>query len=154
MSSLRLLTTNTKNHISAKVVLGQALHICGRYVEAIAAFREQVRRAPHDLNRPHGLLMLGVCLILDNRPDEAAEALDRSLALQPNNGAALSIRAIAHALQGQEREARVAAVRMWNTSENYTPDVQIWIARQLFPGRADEVEAILRRLWKASGDDP
>jgi TolB-like protein/Tfp pilus assembly protein PilF len=147
--ALELNPNSPQSHFS----LGQALHICGRYAEAIAAFREQMRLAPHDLNRPHGLLMLGVCLLLGDRPDEAAEALDRSLALQPSNGATLSIRAIAHALQGQEREARHAAVRIWNASDNYTGDVQIWIARQLFRERADEAEAILSRLWGTSGDD-
>jgi TolB-like protein/tetratricopeptide (TPR) repeat protein len=127
--------------------LGQAMHVCGRYTEAIAAFHKQEKLASHDLNRSHGLMMLGVCLILDHRLVEAAEALDRSLALQPDYGAALAVRAIASALQGNEEEARGIAARVVNSTESYSIDVQVWIARQLFQERANEAEAILRRFW-------
>jgi TolB-like protein/Flp pilus assembly protein TadD len=131
--------------------LGQALHISGRYAEAIVAFREQLRLAPHDLNRPHGLMLLAVCLILAGEPDEAEEAFDRSLALHPNDGVALAFKAILQAEQGREAAARATAARVRTASEHWTTDQQLFIVRSLLRERAAEAEAVLCRLWGEVG---
>jgi len=148
----RLLELNP-NSPRSHFTLGQALHVCGRYDEAIAAFRRQLSFAPLDLNRAHGIEMLGLCLMLVGNLDEASEVLDQLLALHPSYGLGLALKAIASARQGHESAARAMAEQVWRTAEGWTIDQQMVVMRNLFREQAPEVESILRRLWQSGPDE-
>jgi tetratricopeptide (TPR) repeat protein len=138
------------NSPRSRFALGQALYVSGQNAEAIAAFEKQLRLAPHDLNRPHALLHLGVCLCIEDRLDEAEAELDRSLALHPDNALALTIKSIAVALQGREEVARAVFMRMREIAFPYTFDEQLRLIALLLRERAEEAVAIFRRLWDST----
>jgi len=69
----------------------------GRLEEALAGFREVARLAPRDAQ---ALVQSGSVLLALQRLDEAREALERSLQIQPANDFALTELARVHALKG------------------------------------------------------
>jgi Flp pilus assembly protein TadD len=69
----------------------------GRLEEALAGFREVARLAPRDAQ---ALAQSGSALLALQRLDEAREALERSLQIQPTNDYALTELARVHALKG------------------------------------------------------
>jgi cytochrome c-type biogenesis protein CcmH/NrfG len=140
----------------AQSALGFACWMTGLTADAIAAFRKLERIAPNDTEfGAFAMLMLGVCLCVEDEPAEAEAALDRSLALNPDNNQPLMWKAIAAAQQGNEQVARDAIMRLREAEPGISLDQHVHL--MLFnPGLRDRLTgavAILRGLWDATGGD-
>jgi TolB-like protein/cytochrome c-type biogenesis protein CcmH/NrfG len=136
------------NSAEAQYALGFAYFILGRTGDAIAALRTQDRLALSDISRMTGLAILGICLFIEGRSAEAEEAIDRSLALEPNNYLTLRWKAIIAAEQGKEESAR-AAVKLLRKSEPGKSTEDYLDSPKHLPvehERKYEAIAILRRL--------
>ena len=91
-----------------------AAYEAGRLEEALAAFREVARLAPRDAQ---ALAQSGSVLLALQRLDEAREALEQSLRIQPDNDFALTELARLHALKGDLS----AAVELLNRATKANP---------------------------------
>jgi len=131
-------------------LLGVAFMHLGRLGEAIAAFEKEDRLPSNDLMQHVALANFGVCHLLEGRPDEAEELLDRSLALRPVYGSALKWKAIAAAYRGDEEEALAIVRRLREVEPTASLDRHEWQWMMMFTGLRDRIAepvAILRRLW-------
>jgi len=129
--------------------------VLGRTTDAIAAFEQQDRLTPTDAGRHLGLLYLGVCHLLEGRPEEGEEAIDRALALIPHMNTGLKWKAIVAAQRGDERAAVAAVKRLKEVEPGKSIEQHV---RQMlvYAGIADrmaEPVATLRRLWDATQGD-
>jgi TolB-like protein len=136
------------NSAEAHYALGFAYFILGRTGDAIAALRTQERGGLSDLSRMAGLAQLGICLFIEGRSAEAEEAIDRSLALEPNNYLTLRWKAIVAADQGKEESARAAVRLLRKTEPGKSTDEYLDSPKHLpvEHARKHEAIAILRRL--------
>lgn len=82
-----------------------ALHQAGNHVELEARARRLVERFPED---GRGWQMLGLALVMLQRPLEALEALDRAVALLPEAAEPLAVRGVALRRLGRFPEAEAA----------------------------------------------
>jgi TolB-like protein/cytochrome c-type biogenesis protein CcmH/NrfG len=136
------------NSAEAQYALGFAYFVLGRTGDAITALRLQDRLALSDIARMGGLAILGICLFIEGRSAEAEEAIDRTLALEPNNYLTLRWKAIIAADQGKAESAR-AAVRLLRKTEPGKSTEDYLDSPKHLPvehARKHEAIAILRRL--------
>jgi tetratricopeptide (TPR) repeat protein len=91
--------------------LGFANFMSGRTGETIDAMRRQEKIGPSDNFRLGEQSMLGICLFIEGRLEEAEEAIDKSLAIQPNYYLALRWKAIVASELGKEQSAK-ATIRL------------------------------------------
>ena len=134
------------------LILGNSYRLLGRTAEAVAAYRKQDRLSPFDSSRNVALTCLGECLLAEGQPEEAEEALDRALMLDPEYPAALEWKAIVADQLGKEHAA-LDVMRQIRSAETAAPlDQHVWqIARdEHLHDRAAAHVATLRRLWLAS----
>ena len=136
-------------------ILGQVNMENGRIVEAIAAYRHQIRLSSNDPVRFVSLASLGMGLFLEGQAEEAEEALDRSLALNPDFHLALKWKAIVAAHRGKGQMARAAISRLREVESGMPLDQHLQqLGRyQVLADRMAEPIAALRRLWDATGGD-
>lgn len=87
------------------IARGQEAYARGDYAAAVAELREAARRAPQFADVHH---LLGVCLALIGRPDEALEAFDRAVEINPRYVEALLNRAITLQEVGRYEEAHAS----------------------------------------------
>jgi TolB-like protein/cytochrome c-type biogenesis protein CcmH/NrfG len=135
--------------------LGTANLVLGRTNEAIAAYAVQLRCKARDYLRAIACEMSGWCYLLEGRPQEADDALDQSLALNPEANIALMLKAIAEALLGKEARALAGMRRLRELRPDMPLDQHIHFMTQnpRLAVRSDEHVAILRRLWEATQGD-
>jgi TolB-like protein/Tfp pilus assembly protein PilF len=133
----------------SRFVMGHAWFAAGRPAEAIAEFNEQLRLAPHDLNRSGGFLLLGIMLYVDGQVAEAEEALDRALALNPDYGVALMWKSIAAAHQGREQAARSALLHLREAEPAMTIDqhLRLLVYYPIYRERLAPTVELFRSLW-------
>ena len=139
----------------ANCMLGMVCVQVGRTADAIAAFMQQDRLAPHDLVRFNGLAFLGMCLFLEGQPEAAEEALDQSLALNPDHHLTLKWKAIVAAHRGKEQVALATIGRLREVEPEMTIDQHV---RQMtfspkLAAHTGEHVTTLRRLWAETGSD-
>jgi TolB-like protein len=135
-------------------LLGFANLELGRTAEAIAAFTEELRLTTHDPIRNTGHAYLGVCYLLEGRPEEAEAAIDRSLALRPDLDVTLKWKAIVAASRGNEELALATVRRLREVEPEMTIEQHV---RQVtfspnVAERSGEYMATLQRLWVATGN--
>jgi tetratricopeptide (TPR) repeat protein len=135
--------------IEAHHELAQALAASGRASEAEAAYRETLRRDP--LHQPGAWNNLGLLLFRQQRTDEAASALDRALALDPDLLEALVTRGGLAVMQGQTD----AAKRFLERALVVDPDHSGALANLgTIAGQAGDLEEARRRFEQAARADP
>jgi TolB-like protein/cytochrome c-type biogenesis protein CcmH/NrfG len=139
----------------AQAALGSSYFQLGKTADALTAFRTQLRLASQDVSRPFALALLGVCLFDQGRTAEAEEAIDRSLALHPDNYAALRWKAIVAAELGKEQAARAAVglLRANEPGKSTGEYLQLLDRQPVGLNRKHEAIAILRRLLEESEGD-
>jgi TolB-like protein/tetratricopeptide (TPR) repeat protein len=96
--------------------LGFAHFMLGHTGEAIEAFGQYDSVAQSDNSRMSGQTMLGICLFIEGRNEEAETAIDRALMVSPSFYLSLRWKAIIAARLGKEQSAR-AAVRLLREAE-------------------------------------
>ena len=131
------------------LILGNSYRLLGRTAEAVVAYRKQDQLSPFDSTRNVALTCLGECLLAENQPAAAEEALDRALMLDPEYPAALEWKAIIADHLGKERSA-LAVMRQIRSAEAAVPlDQHVWqIGRdEHLRDRSAAHIATLRRLW-------
>lgn len=136
-------------------ILGDSFRMLGQTRDAVEAYRQQERLSPFDAGRNVGLTHLGICLMLEGQGEEAEQALDRALMLDPENPVALEWKAIVADSMGKG-DAALATMRQIRSSEQVMPlDRHVWqIERnEHLRERTAAHVATLRRLWRAAGDD-
>jgi TolB-like protein/Tfp pilus assembly protein PilF len=134
-------------------VLGIAYLALGRTADVIAALTRQDCLTPVDLTRYLALAELGICHLLEGRPEEAEEMIDRALALHPDFHVALKWKAIVAAHRGKEAEAIATVRRLRDVEPTMSIDQHVWQIVQ-HPKLAEcttEEVATLRRLWSVIG---
>jgi TolB-like protein/Tfp pilus assembly protein PilF len=126
--------------------------VLGRTQEAIAAYADQLRCKGYDFLRANACMLSGWCHLLEGRPQEADEALDQALALNPEATIALKFKAIAEALLGREKRALATMRRLRELTPDMTLDQHIHFitVNPRLGRRSGEHIAILRRLWEAT----
>ena len=135
----------------AYLILGNSYRLLDRTGEAVAAYRKQDQLSPFDSSRNVALTCLGECLLAEDQPEAAEEALDRALMLDPEYPAALEWKAIIADKLGKERAA-LNVMRQIRSAEAAVPlDQHVWqIERdEHLRDRIDAHVATLRRLWLA-----
>jgi tetratricopeptide (TPR) repeat protein len=98
------------------------------------------------------LSLLGICLFMEGRDEEAEAAVDRALAYAPNFYVSLRWKAILAAARGRDRAARVAISQLRRAEPGRSIEQYLRSPKQLpfeHP-RKDEAIAILRRLLEAT----
>jgi TolB-like protein/Flp pilus assembly protein TadD len=134
----------------AQFTLGLAYFHLGLSSDTIAVFSRADRILPLD-NTGYGvgaLSLLGICLFIEGRDDEAEAAMGLSLAYAPNYYVALRWKAIIAAAQGRVHAARIAVNQLRRAEPGKTID-QYLRSPSALPfehPRKDEAVAILRRL--------
>jgi TolB-like protein/Tfp pilus assembly protein PilF len=135
--------------------LGSAYMFLGRTDEAIPAYTDGLRCLGFNNTRSYGFQVIGWCHLLEGRPKEALEALDQSLATNPNDLMALKFKAVAEVQLKRERAAIASVRRLREIAPEATFD-QLISRVTLNPRlgrRSGEHIAILRRLWDETGGD-
>jgi TolB-like protein/Tfp pilus assembly protein PilF len=134
--------------------LGGAHFARGDTIKAISAHERQIQFASHDFYRSIGLVMLGISLCIESRPAEAEDALDRSLALNPDYCVPLMWKALAAAQQGKEQVARDAVNHMREAEPAMTLDqhLRLLVFYPTYAQRLTGVVTTFRRLWAETGD--
>lgn len=87
------------------ITRGQDAYARGDYAAAVAELRAAREQAPHFADVQH---LLGVCLALIGRPEEALEAFERAVEINPRYVEALVNRAITLQEVGRYDDARVS----------------------------------------------
>ena len=137
------------NSPQSYLILGNSFRLLGRTAEAVAAYRKQGQLSPFDGSRNVALSWLGECLLAENQPEAAEDALDRALMLDPEYPAALEWKAIIADHLGKDRAA-LDVMRQIRSAEVTVPlDQHVWqIERdQHLHDRSAAHVATLRRLW-------
>ena len=101
--------------------------------------------------RIFGRTMLGMCLLLEGRTEEAEVALDRALMLHPDHHMALKWKALVLARNGQEETALAIVRRLRQVEPGMTIEHhvrQMLFSPHLASRSVDEIST-LRRLWAA-----
>jgi tetratricopeptide (TPR) repeat protein len=135
------------------LLLGLAQQYLGQFADAIATYTRPDHVSSFDNARYLVLTHLGECHLLEGRPTEAEDALDRALALHPGFHLALKWKAIVAAARGEEAEA-LAIIRQLRVAEpGMGIEQHVWqiMYNPHLAERAGEAVATLRRLWDASG---
>ena len=133
------------------LMLGNSYRLLGRTAEAVAAYRKQDQLLPFDSSRNVALTCLGECLLAEDQPEAAEDAIDRALMLDPEYPAALEWKAIIADKLGKERAA-LNVMRQIHSADGAVPlDQHVWqIARdEHLHERSGAHVATLRRLWLA-----
>jgi TolB-like protein/Tfp pilus assembly protein PilF len=134
----------------AQFTVGLAYFHLGHCAETIAVFSEADRILPLD-NTGYGvgaLSLLGICLFIEGRDEEAEAAMGRSLAFAPNYYVALRWKTIIAAALGRVQAARIAVNQLRRAEPGKTIE-QYLRSPSALPfehPRKDEAVAILRRL--------
>ena len=139
------------NSPQSYLILGNSYRLLGRNAEAIAAYRKQDQLSPFDSSRYVALTCLGECLLAEDQPEAAEEALDRALMLDPEYPAALEWKAITADQLGKAVVAH-DVMRQIRSAEAAVPlDQHLWqIERdEHLRDRAAAYVSTLRRLWLA-----
>ena len=134
------------------LILGNSYRLLGRTAEAVTAYRKQDKLSPFDSSRNVALTCLGECLLAEGQPEDAEEALDRALMLDPEYPAALEWKAIIADHLGKEHAA-LDVMRQIRSAEAAAPlDQHVWQVErdEHLRDRAAGHVATLRRLWLAS----
>jgi adenylate cyclase len=139
----------------AQFGLAHACFAAGRTAEAIAAFKKQLRLAPHDLNRAAALMIQGISLLVEQEPAEAEDAFDRSLALNPDYCVGLAWKAIAAAQQGKDWVAKDTIMRLRDSEPTMTLDqhLRLLVYYPSYRERLSATATLFRRLWEETGGD-
>jgi TolB-like protein/Flp pilus assembly protein TadD len=143
------------NSVEAQWGLGLANFMLGRTAEAIEAFGKQQNIASLDNARQIGQALLGICLFIEGRSAEAEDALEETLALQPNDFLALRWKAIVATERGKVESAKAMVKLLREAEPGKTVDEYLYSFRNLpieHP-RKREAVAILRRLLEETEDD-
>jgi tetratricopeptide (TPR) repeat protein len=119
------------------------------YTEAVAAYRESLRRGPRQPDADHVRAELAECLIKNLRPDEALEAL----APAEDTPVVLTLRAEAESLQGQTQTARELLSRVLEMSPNHSPALMLLGTMELDAGRFNESVQLLERAAATEATD-
>jgi TolB-like protein len=135
--------------------LGGAHFARGDTIKAISAHERQIQFASHDFYRSIGLVMLGISLCIERRPAEAEDALDRSLALNPDYCVPLMWKALAAVQQGKEQVARDAVNHMREAEPAMTLDqhLRLLVFYPIYAERLAAAVATFRRLWAETEAD-
>ena len=131
------------------LILGNSYRLLGRTAEAITAYRKQEQISPFDSSRNFALTCLGECLLAEDQPEAAEEAIDRALLLDPEYPAALEWKVIIADKLGKERIALNVMRQIHSADAAALLDQHVWqIERDehLRDHSAAHV-ATLRRLW-------
>jgi TolB-like protein/Tfp pilus assembly protein PilF len=138
------------NSPMAQFALGNACFATGRTTEAIAAYKEQLRLAPRDVHRAAALMILGICLYIESEVAEAATALDRSLALNPDYCVALMWKAVVAARQGQEQTAKATVLRLRDAEPGMSIDqhLRLLVYYPMYREQLTGTVTIFHRLWE------
>jgi TolB-like protein len=140
----------------AHFTLGHACFALGKTGDAIAAFTEQLRLAPRDLNRPTALMLLGVSFYAEGKWADAEKALDHSLSLHPDYHVSLAWKAVVAAQLDKEQVARDSVIRMREAEPGLTIEhhLRMLIYYPNFRERFAQAAGTLRSLWDETGGDP
>jgi len=132
--------------------LGNAYLMFGRTADAIAAYDSQLRCKGFDSARSNGLWSKGWCHLLEGNAEQAEEALEHSLALNPNYASALKLVAVAQALLGKERAATASVQRLRDVVPDASLDQHLATitANPRLRRMSQELIETFRRLWDAT----
>jgi TolB-like protein len=149
MRLARRAVAQSPNSPIAHFSLGHASFAQGRTKDAIAAFTDQIRLAPRDMNRATALMLLGVSLYAEGRQGEAEDALNESLSLHPDYHVTLAWKAVVAACRGDIRAARETVVQMRESEPGLTIDqhLRMLVYYPNYQERFAEAAATLRNLW-------
>lgn len=135
--------------VEAHHELAQALAASGQAAEAEAAFRETVRRDP--LHQPGAWNNLGLLLLGQQRVDEAAGALDRALALDPDLLEALVTRGGVALMRQRPSEATAFLERALAVDPAHAGALA---NLGVIAGQAGDLDEARRRFEQAARADP
>jgi adenylate cyclase len=143
------------NSAEAQFALAFAYFMLGHTDEAIEAFSKQDRIGLADNARMMGQMLLGICLFIEGRSQEAEQAIDRSLAYQPNFYLSLRWKAIIAAELGKERSAKAAVSSLLNAEPGKSIDDYLDSPRHLpieHPRKYQAIEILRRLLEETEGN--
>ncbi len=133
------------------LILANSYRLLGRTAEAVTAYRRQEQISPFDSNRNVALTCLAECLLAEDQPEAAEEAIDRALMLDPEYPAALEWKAIIADKLGKERAALNVMRQIHSADEAVLLGQHVWqIERdEHLRDRIAAHVATLQRLWVA-----
>jgi TolB-like protein/Tfp pilus assembly protein PilF len=132
--------------------LAGAYFVLGRTGEAIGAYANSLHCKGYNDLRANAYYLSGWCYLLEGKPQDADDALDQSLRLNPHSFLALKFKAISEALLGKEKQALATTRRLREVAPDMSLDQHIFLIKMnpRIGRRSDEHIAVLRRLWAAT----
>jgi len=148
----RRLVQMRPNSPQSHFMMGVAHLNLGECADAIASFEKQTRFHGYVRDRASGFGLLGWCYLVEGMSENAKEAFNDALALQPDHLLALRFKVLAEAQLGNEGGALAIVRRLREVEPDYTLRKHIGFFR-LNPNvrerMAGHIETF-QRLWEAT----